>query len=844
MDKKIERVLPLVQKPGRYTGGEYGEIKKDPAQTDLRMALCFPDVYEIGMSNTGMRILYQVLNDIPGVWCERAFAPWFDMREQMREKGIPLYALESGDPLADFDAVGFSLSYEMAYTTVLEMLSLAGIPLRRADRESLTPLIFAGGSVCCNSEPMAPFFDLMIVGEGESVDAELLLLLRTAKQEGWTKREFLAKAARIGGVYVPSLYVPEYAPDGTLAAMRAADGAPAVVTKRIVEDFENSCFPVDAIVPNTEIVHDRVGLELFRGCIRGCRFCQAGHIYRPVRSRSVDRLLAQGKEALAFSGYQEITLLSLSTSDYRGLTDLCDGLMDYCEPRGIGLSLPSLRADNFSMDIMQRVQKVRKSGLTFAPEAGTQRLRDVINKNVTEEELLRSCATAFRGGWNGIKLYFMLGLPTETDEDVIGIAELADRVVHCWRENAVNKARGLRVTVSTSCFVPKPHTPFQRCGMVDRDELERRVAVARDNLRGKNIFLSWHDPACSRIEAAVARGDRKVGEAVYNAWRKGAKLEQENFVEQRWIEAFAEAGITIEEYANREIAVDETLPWGFIDSGVSRAYLEREYEKALREETTTDCRRGGCTGCGLREKGTNCPPKPDDSVPERPTAAKKAEPKMRVSVLFKMAKSAKWIGHLDLLGVMERAVRMAKIDAVYTEGFNPRIKMSLASALPLGASSDCELFTLVVNAGAGFDANKLAESLNKALPRGVRLREPIVRTEHAKAPVITGSEYEITVTAPSFEGLDEAVKDFMAAESFETLRKSGGKKPDKNIDARKGVAALTAKLSADAPEAVVTANLIHMEYTVKPSEIAEILARRVKDLRIVDIHRSKLTAKL
>ena len=411
MDKRMERILPLVQKPGRYTGGEYGEIQKDLSQVDLRMALCFPDVYEIGMSNTGMRILYRVLNDMPGVWCERVFAPWFDMAAEMKKNSIPLYALESGDSLDRFDAIGFSLGYEMAYTTVLEMLSLAGIPLRSADRPGLTPLVFAGGSVCCNSEPMADFFDLTVIGEGEEVDAELLELLRRAKNEGWSKPQFLAAAARIDGIYVPSLYTPEYNDDGTLADMRPAEGAPQRVVKRIVEDFENSCFPIDAIVPNTEIVHDRVGLELFRGCIRGCRFCQAGHIYRPIRSRSVEKLLEQGKEALAFSGYQEITLLSLSSSDYRGLNELCDGLMDYCEPRGIGLSLPSLRADNFSMDIMQRVQKVRKSGLTFAPEAGTQRLRDVINKNVTEEDLMRSCATAFQGGWNGIKLYFMLGLP-------------------------------------------------------------------------------------------------------------------------------------------------------------------------------------------------------------------------------------------------------------------------------------------------------------------------------------------------------------------------------------------------------------------------------------------------
>ena len=599
MDKKLERILPLVQKPARYTGGEYGEIQKDLSEVELRMALCFPDVYEIGMSNTGMRILYKVLNDMPGVWCERVFAPWFDMRDALRENGLPLCALESGDPLGSFDAIGFSLGYEMAYSTVLEMLSLAGLPLRSCDRESLTPLVFAGGSVCCNGEPMAEFFDLMVIGEGEEVDCEVLELLCRAKREGWTKSAFLAEAAHIGGVYVPSLYTPAYNPDGTLAAMTAAEGAPERITKRIIKDFENSCFPVDAIVPNTEIVHDRVGLELFRGCIRGCRFCQAGHIYRPVRARSVEKLMAQGKEALAFSGYQEITLLSLSTSDYRGLTELCDGLMDYCEPRGIGLSLPSLRADNFSMEITQRVQKVRRSGLTFAPEAGTQRLRDVINKNVTEEELLRSCAAAFRGGWNTIKLYFMLGLPTETDEDVLGIAALADKVVRCWRENASNKARGLRVTVSTSCFVPKPHTPFQWEPQVSREEYLRRVTLLRENMKARAVTYNWHEADTSFTEAVLSRGDRRIGDLIEAIWRRGGYLESwsEGFDISRWTESADELGMDLTFYANRARALDEPLPWDHISMGVKKSHFVREYEQAHRGLLSPDC-RAKCSGCG------------------------------------------------------------------------------------------------------------------------------------------------------------------------------------------------------------------------------------------------------
>ncbi|MBQ7526080.1 MAG: TIGR03960 family B12-binding radical SAM protein [Abditibacteriota bacterium] len=817
-DRVIDSLLARVQKPARYCGGELGCADKTFDGSKVRVALAFPDKYEVGMSNLGLRILYHVLNSEKGVFCDRVYAPDFDACEIMRSENIPLFALDSRVPVKDFDILGFSLAYEMCFTTVLDMLDMAGIPVRSRDRREDDPVIIAGGHCAHNPMPMADFVDAFLIGDGEEVIVEVARARKKAKN----RDEALRLMSEIEGVYVPALW----------------DGR--TVYSRRVADLDAATFPDRFIVPFTDIVHNRVTLEVMRGCTGGCRFCQAGMITRPVRERSAATIERQAKILTESTGYNEVALTSLSSADYSAVNKVIADLIEDGAEEKVSVSLPSLRADADCVKLAAGLQKVRKSGLTFAPEAGSQRLRNVINKNVTAENLLSAAEAALDCGWRRLKLYFMVGLPTETDDDLRAIGGLVHEVI----EVAKSKHVPLSLNLTLSPFVPKPHTPFQRCGMVDRDELERRVAVARDNLRGKNIFLSWHDPACSRIEAAVARGDRKVGEAVYNAWRKGAKLEQENFVEQRWIEAFAEAGITIEEYANREIGADETLPWGFIDSGVSRAYLEREYEKALREETTTDCRRGGCTGCGLREKGMNCPPKPDTSVPERPKAPKKAEPKMRVSVLFKMAKSAKWIGHLDLLGVMERAVRMAKIDAVYTEGFNPRIKMSLASALPLGASSDCELFTLVVNAGAGFDANKLAESLNGALPRGVRLREPVVRTEHAKAPVITGSEYEITVTAPSFEGLDEAVKDFMSAESFEILRKSGGKKPDKNIDARKGVAALTAKLSADAPEAVVTVNLIHMEYTVKPSEIAEILARRVKDLRIVDIHRSKLTAKL
>ena len=571
MDKRLERILPRVQKPARYVGGEFNAIMKDKSKVDTRVAFCFPDTYEIGMSNLGMRILYGVMNNIEGVWCERCFAPWGDMEQEMRNANIPLYALESFDPIKDFDIIAFSIGYEMAFPAMVDMLDLAGVPLHASERTALTPLVVAGGTAMYNCEPIADFIDLALIGEGEEMDVELIELHRQARREGWSKHEFLVCAAQIPGVYVPSLYDVVYNDDGTVKSITANEGAPKVVLKRIMRDMDKAYYPTKTIVPSTEIVQDR-SEELLRG---------------------------YAVEAVEDSGYQDMTLSSLSTSDYPHLVELCDDLEDFCAQRHVTLALPSLRADNFSMALMERLQKGRKTGLTFAPEAGTQRLRDAINKNLTEEDLLESCRRAFAGGYSAVKLYFMLGLPTETDEDVLGIADIAAHVMHAWRESALNKTRGVRITVSTSWFVPKPHTAFQWEPQIPIEEYERRVKLLREAMNTKSVTYNWHPSPTSFMEAVISCGDRRLGKVIETAWRKGETLSawEDYFDLNRWMEAFEECGLDPHFYANRRRSEDEILPWSMISCGVAPGYLKREHALSYEGVTTPDCRTH-CNACG------------------------------------------------------------------------------------------------------------------------------------------------------------------------------------------------------------------------------------------------------
>lgn len=607
--EKLDQFLLQVQKPSRYIGGELNSVTKNTADVSLRFAFCFPDTYDIGMSHLGMKILYSLVNDVPEYWCERVFMPLPDMEEKMRENGVLLYGLESLEPIRDFDMIGFTLQYELCYTNIPAMLDLAGLPVFSRDRESLTPIVCAGGPCVCNAEPVADFFDLCILGEGEEVNLELMRLLERCKAEGCSKAEFLRRAAQIEGIYVPSLYEVQYHGDGTVRSITPIDGAPETVTKRIVRDFDKTYYPESFVVPFSEIVHDRAVVEVLRGCIRGCRFCQAGYLYRPFREKSADTIEKETVSLCETTGYDEVSLSSLSTSDHSEIGPLLERLTAYTDGEKINLSLPSMRIDRFSDELLQKIKSVRKSGLTFAPEAGTQRLRNVINKNITEENILEGCRIAFEGGYTAIKLYFMLGLPTETMADMDGIKELCDKIIDLYY-TIPNRPKGknVRISVSLSTFIPKPFTPFEFEPQPTEAEIDARQKYLLSIINSKKVTISWSRYPVTIVEAVLARGDRRLSDVIYTAWKKGCKLDgwNEYYRYDLWQEAFRECGIDPAFYANRKREYDEVMPWSHMDILVSPDFFIRENRLAHEEKPTRNCREG-CAGCGVNRKiGGEC----------------------------------------------------------------------------------------------------------------------------------------------------------------------------------------------------------------------------------------------
>ncbi len=601
LSDRIESLLMQVQKPARYMGGEFNSVMKNPEDVDVRFAFLFPDTYEVGMSHLGMKILYHTINRRADAWCERVFSPWVDMAELMRKNEIPLFSLESRTPIRDFDILGVTLQYEMSFTNILDALDLAGIPMRSSDRTD-GPFVLVGGPCAFNPEPLYAFVDLVALGDGEDETHQVIDCYKEWKKSGLPRSEFLKMASKIKGVYVPSLYDVSYNPDGTVRAIEPKDGAPAIVRKAMVSNLTAADYPEKLIVPFGEVVHNRIMLEIFRGCTRGCRFCQAGMIYRPVRERSMERLMEIAEKLVSATGYDEISLMSLSSGDYSCLAELAHKMVETFAQKRVRISLPSQRIDNVLTDTLKETQKVKKTGLTLAPEAGTQRLRDVINKGVTEEDLIRSVTDAFENGWSSVKLYFMLGLPTETDEDVLGIADLAEKVRRCYFSVPKEKrAPGLRITVSASVFVPKNFTPFQWSAQLDYDSVVRRQQLLKDALRKiKGVDFKYHAPDVSYIEAVFARGDRRLADTIERAYRLGCKMDgwSDQFKYEAWLQAFKDTNVDPDFYACRERSLDELLPWDHLDAGITKEFLKREWDKARNGETTRDCRKG-CVGCGV-----------------------------------------------------------------------------------------------------------------------------------------------------------------------------------------------------------------------------------------------------
>lgn len=792
-EELLQQILPQVERPAQYAGGEYRAAACDWQTADAKMCFAFPDTYEIGMSHLGLRLIYESVNNHSPHLCERCFMPLDDMAAELQRRQLPLFSLESRHALADFDVVGFTLQYELSYTNVLAMLELAAIPVLAAERGKDQPLVIAGGPCAFNPEPVADFFDLVMLGEGEEVTLELLDLVTAIKREGRDKTELLRRASRLAGVYAPALSQPLYAADGRFAGLNPMPGAPEQIKKRIIADLDAAPFPERPLLPAIKPVHDRIMLELMRGCTHGCRFCQAGMIYRPLREKSASTLTRQAADQVAASGYDEIALLSLSSADYSDIMPLMEDLLAAHSGCGVSLSLPSLRVDALSVGLAARTQEVRKSGLTLAPEAGSQRLRDIINKGVGEEDIFSAAAAAFSQGYTSIKLYFMIGLPFERDEDILAIADLCRRILQLAKQHKPAEVKKqVKISLGVSSFVPKPHTPFQWQGQNPVAELRRKQQLLREAIKPlRAVSLHYHDAEQSMLEAAFARGDRLLGKVLLEARQRGCHLDgwSEHFDLTAWREAFAAAGLAAADYAEHLFAPDEILPWQHLDCGISETWLRRELQRAQAGELTPDCRSGACSACGVCGGADYWQCSYAEKRPLVTQPARRALPgadgepgrwRCRLAVSGAMA----WLSHLDLLGSLEKALRRSGLPLAYSQGFNPHLLISWGPAHPVGLSSDSEYVDLTFAADPGTD---WPDKLRAALPPGLALlgARSIATNERALMAAVNQASYELDFGEADAEALDQAIAAFLAAESWPVIRR--GSRGPKEVDIRPAV---------------------------------------------------------
>ncbi len=841
MREDIRSFIANVQKPGRYTGGETGSVYKDLAEVKMRVAFCFPDTYEIGMSNLGMRILVDCFNAVEGVWCERVYAPWIDMEDEMRKRGIPLFTHESGDPVGKFDMIGVTMQYELCYTTMLNMLDLAGLKIRRDERGEDDPIILAGGPCSYNPEPVADFVDIFSIGEGEEALPELARLWLSMHEDGtYTKRDFLYRAATVlKGFYVPMFYHISYHDDGTVAAIETEDDKiPAVVTKRVVENFDACIPPLNPVMPNIETVHDRVTIEVVRGCTRGCRFCQAGMVCRPVREKSPETLDCIAKTMIQNSGYDEISLSSLSISDYTKISELTDKLLEWTDDAMVNLSLPSMRADSFTRELMDKISSVRSSTLTFAPEAGTPRMRDVINKNITEEEILRACRVAYEAGKNQIKLYFMDGLPGETYEDIEGISTLASHVVdEYYKTPGRNKARQPQVTLSVACFIPKPHTPFQWERQNTPEELADKQAFLSGKITDRKVRYNYHDAKVSRIEAVFARGDRRLGRALEEAARRHVRFDawEDCFDYDGWMDIFASTGIDPAFYANRTIPDDEILPWDMISCGVTKSFLLSERHKAQEGMSTPAC-RDKCSGCGVNRLVDKqycrwCPGHPESSdsagkiTSDREIVKKTQEPgkgnvkpARQIRIRFRKFGPMLYISHLDMAKTVMRSIVRSGLPVYYSEGFNPKPKLVFGTPLSVGCGGEAEV--LDIRLMKAVSNAELLERLRAVMPSGVEVTQ--VYEQKGKLTEVKWAENVIEwhgISAP--DDLAARVEALFTSPVMMTKRSKSG---EKEVDITTFIRSVRAEQTADSLKiAAVTA--AEQENYLNPEYIAQAVER-------------------